>query len=113
MSANVRQRHESKRPYTRRTAVRKGDSVARVREKNRLSNNRSLAARIEAAREKERTELARELHDELGQTLTGLKLELTRTFRDLIARGLDPGMLDRVQSMVGAIELATEIVRRM
>ena len=37
---------------------------------------RLLAARIQAAREEERTAIARELHDELGQALTGLKMDL-------------------------------------
>jgi signal transduction histidine kinase len=37
---------------------------------------RALAARIEAIREDERTAIAREIHDELGQALTALKLDL-------------------------------------
>jgi len=37
---------------------------------------RALSERIEAAREEERTNIAREIHDELGQALTALKLDL-------------------------------------
>ncbi|HUP04317.1 MAG TPA: PAS domain S-box protein [Bryobacteraceae bacterium] len=37
---------------------------------------RNLAARIEAAREQERIRMAREIHDELGQMLSALKLDL-------------------------------------
>ncbi len=37
---------------------------------------RALAARIQATREEERTRIAREIHDELGQALTALKLDL-------------------------------------
>lgn len=37
---------------------------------------RALAARIEAIREDERTAIAREIHDELGQALTALKLDI-------------------------------------
>src|SRR5207302_8472910 len=37
---------------------------------------RALSERVEAAREDERTNIAREIHDELGQALTALKLDL-------------------------------------
>ena len=77
------------------------------------SQLRRLAASLNSAREAERADVARELHDELGQGLTGLKLEMTRTVRDLMRRGLEPPMIDRMQSMVGSIELATETVRRL
>src|SRR6266480_5593543 len=38
---------------------------------------RDRAARLESAREAERTRIAREIHDELGQALTALKIDLT------------------------------------
>jgi len=37
---------------------------------------RALSARLQSLREEERTRIAREIHDELGQTLTGLKMNL-------------------------------------
>lgn len=37
---------------------------------------RALSARVESAREDERTGIAREIHDELGQALTALKMDL-------------------------------------
>ena len=37
---------------------------------------RALAAYLQSVREEERTHIAREVHDELGQTLTGLKMDL-------------------------------------
>jgi PAS domain S-box-containing protein len=37
---------------------------------------RALSARIETMREEERTRISREIHDELGQMLTGIKMDL-------------------------------------
>jgi len=37
---------------------------------------RALAARLESLREEERTRISHEIHDELGQKLTGLKMDL-------------------------------------
>lgn len=41
-----------------------------------LDQLHALAARIQAIREEERTSIAREIHDELGQALTALKMDL-------------------------------------
>src|SRR5262249_25606188 len=48
-----------------------------------------VTRRIEAAREEERRLLARELHDELGQTLTAVKLSLRRLARGPLGAGLE------------------------
>src|SRR5688572_27847899 len=37
---------------------------------------RALAARLQAAREEDRIRISREMHDQLGEMLTGLKLSL-------------------------------------
>src|SRR5271169_623276 len=47
---------------------------------------RSLAGHLQSAREEERTNIAREIHDELGQSLTALKIDLS-----LIAEKLQGG----------------------
>jgi signal transduction histidine kinase len=46
---------------------------------------RALAGRLQSVREEERTRLAREIHDELGQALTGIKLESAFLIRELPA----------------------------
>jgi PAS domain S-box-containing protein len=48
-----------------------------------LEELRALAARLQSVREEERTRLAREIHDELGQALTGIMLESASLIREL------------------------------
>jgi PAS domain S-box-containing protein len=62
---------------------------------------RELSARVLEAREEEKTRIARELHDELGQLLTALKMDLAwlrerLTGTDLLAKAQEMGaMLDQ------------------
>lgn len=74
---------------------------------------RRLAARVEAAREDERTALARELHDELGQSLTAIKLELVRADGVFRKEGVNLRSIDRLQSLVGLVEIALATVKRI
>ena len=46
-------------------------------------NLRALAAHLQSVREEERTHIARDIHDELGQALTGLKLDLNGLVKNL------------------------------
>ena len=79
---------------------------------------RALIARREAVREEERTRVAREIHDELGQVLTALKLDLvwladrppsgTRSLRNLV-RALSTrvdGALQTVRTIATALRPA-------
>ena len=74
---------------------------------------RQLAARLQNAREEERAALARELHDELGQTLTAIKLELSRTAEALKADRAGRETVDRIQSLAGLVDIAISTVKRI
>lgn len=67
---------------------------------------RRLAASVVEAREEERRRIARELHDELGQRLTALKMELASLRAEAPQRdggGRITGMLEMVDSTVSAL----------
>ena len=74
---------------------------------------RGLAARVAMAREEERAAVARQLHDELGQDLTALKYELVHTSALLVEAGLPRHLIDRLQSLIGVVEVTTGAVRRI
>lgn len=72
---------------------------------------RSLAAHLQSVREEERTEMAREIHDELGQALAGLKMDLS-----WLGRKLDENqnsLRERTKSMSDAVDKTIQTVRRL
>jgi PAS domain S-box-containing protein len=70
---------------------------------------RDVAARVEAAREEERARVAREIHDELGQALTALKLDLSW----VRSKTRMSKMRQRMESMIGQVDETIERVRRI
>lgn len=51
--------------------------------RNSLDQLRALAARLQSVREEERTSISREIHDELGQACTAIKMDLSLIGRKL------------------------------
>ena len=77
---------------------------------------RALSSRLQSTREEERTTLAREIHDDLGQTLTAMKLDLSWIYRGLDARsGNSPGLdlKERIQSFMELIDTNIQSVREI
>ena len=76
---------------------------------------RALTGHVEAAREDERTAMAREIHDELGQALTALKMDVTWVSRNVqAAPGHSGAALDsRLAGMSTLIDGVIDQVRRI
>ena len=72
---------------------------------------RNLAGYLEDAREKERTYIAREIHDEFGQALTALKMDLAWLAKRLSAD--QDGLLAKVGSMSELVDSSIHMVRRI
>lgn len=81
---------------------------------------RALSAHLQTIREEERTRIAREIHDELGQALTGLKLQLSLleeswsegTSRDPLT--LHEAAFDRMRGLVdGSIQTVRKIATEL
>jgi signal transduction histidine kinase len=71
---------------------------------------RALASRLQKVREEERTEVSREIHDELGQALTGLKLDIS-WMRNRLPR--DDEMMAQCGSVIQRIDQTLTAVRRI
>lgn len=72
---------------------------------------RKLTARLESVREEERILIAREIHDELGQALTGVKLELS-LLRDQLS-DVAPIVHHRLDSIFRLVDATIQSVRRI
>ena len=74
---------------------------------------RALAVRLRSAREEEGTRIAREIHDELGGTLTGLKWDLER-LQNLVATPKDVSVaLEKIPSLISIVDSTIDTVRRI
>ena len=72
---------------------------------------RALSVYLQHVREEERIRMAREVHDELGQALTGLKLQLTWLMSHLPSH--PPKLHERSRSMAESIDEIIHTVRRI
>jgi len=72
---------------------------------------RALSVYLQSVREEERTRIAREVHDELGQALTGCKLDLS-WIANRLPRDLKP-LLDKTRQLSEHIDSTIQTVRRI
>ena len=71
---------------------------------------RALAARLQSAREEERANVAREIHDELGQLLTILKINLDWMERKLGEHDKDTSLNPLLERVVESAELTDSVI---
>lgn len=76
---------------------------------------RALTARLQQVREEERTGIAREIHDELGQALTGLRLDISwmkdRLPRDALVRSQCSSIIERIDGTLGSVRRIATALR--
>jgi PAS domain S-box-containing protein len=72
---------------------------------------RALAANLEAVREEERTQIARELHDQLGQALTAMKFDLAWLTDHLGHK--DAALAQKAKTVTAQMDTMVKTVRRI
>ena len=71
-----------------------------------------LASHLQNIREEERADIAREIHDELGQQLTGLKMDLSWLAKNMVIR--EEGLLQaKVRETMDLLDGTIKTVRRI
>jgi len=73
---------------------------------------RAFARRLRSARESERTHIAREIHDELGQALTALKMDLF-SLKQSVPEPLRHPLRRKTDQMAGLIDQMVDKVRTL
>ena len=77
---------------------------------------RSLAAHLQVVREEERARIAREVHDQLGQMLTGLRMDASWAAKRVNALTDEPAreaLAARLTSMLALLDETVQTVRRI
>lgn len=74
---------------------------------------RMLTGHIQTVREEEKVRIAREIHDDLGGTLTSLKMETYQLAEKLAENGQNRPLLEDVKSMTQLLDHAVGVTRRV
>jgi PAS domain S-box-containing protein len=96
------------------------DITERKRSEEELTKSReelrALAAHLQSIREEERKHITREIHDELGQSLTGFKMDLTWIRNRLQAGDGEGGrhaLIEKIGVMGKSIDETANLVRKL
>ena len=95
--------------------VSKGKKVLenKIEESEKMTEQlRELSAHLQNIRENERIHIAREMHDELGQLLTGFKMDVSWLNKKL-ANNEDPSLREKLSEMTMIVDEAVKFVRKL
>ena len=102
-------------PAVHRALRESHDRLERRRAEEQLRESherlRALSMYLQSVREEERTRIAREVHDELGQALTSCKLDVS-WIANRLPKELKP-LLDRARALSTHIDSTIQMVRRI
>ncbi len=91
------------------------DITERIHIQNKLQDSeerlRRLAVHLQNIREEERTSLAREIHDELGQLLTAMKMDIESLMESIPSD--QKALLEKTNSIDDMISLSLSTVRKI
>ncbi|QQS36686.1 MAG: transporter substrate-binding domain-containing protein [Ignavibacteriales bacterium] len=87
--------------------------IAEEELRNSKEQLRQLAANLQNIREEERTAVAREIHDELGQVLTYLKINLTLLGKNISSGDQSHHKFDFQSEIKGMTEIIDKAVKRI
>jgi signal transduction histidine kinase/DNA-binding NarL/FixJ family response regulator/putative methionine-R-sulfoxide reductase with GAF domain len=107
VAARTAQLHASNASLEREIVERTAAEAQLQRSRDQL---RDLSARLQAVREEERTRIAYRVHDELGQLLAGMKMDLAWLNRRLADSAPAPA-LAKVEEMAHLIDAMVQTVR--
>jgi signal transduction histidine kinase len=96
---------EGRRDEIGRLATSFNDMAARVAERD--ASLRQLSKRMLSIQEQERVRIAREVHDELGQALTAMKIDVQQ-----LAKG-QPALAEPLGAISRAVDNTVDLVRRI
>ncbi|KJU86939.1 PAS/PAC sensor signal transduction histidine kinase, partial [Candidatus Magnetobacterium bavaricum] len=72
-----------------------------------------LTSQMISSREEERIMISRDIHDDLGQTLTGLKIDVSLLIAHMNASGYDSAVIDKLLSISSSIDTVFGSMRRI
>jgi signal transduction histidine kinase len=85
---------------------------AEIKLRNSLEQVRNLAGHLQSVREEERQMVSREIHDDIGQVLTALKIELTMIKNDLNSKA-KKSIVESIDTMMNMIDGGVKNVRQL